>query len=101
MFVVINEYWYAVERFSVCVVINDAVERFMLLKGLVFSVVINEYWYAVERFSVCVVINEYWYAVERFCVCVVINEYWYAVERFSVLCGNKWILICCWKVFVW
>ena len=37
--VVINEYWYAVERFSVCVVIN-------------------EYWYAVERFSVCVVINE-------------------------------------------
>ena len=42
--VVINEYWYAVERFSVCMVIN-------------------EYWYAVERFSVCVVINEYWYAV--------------------------------------
>ena len=31
--VVINEYWYAVERFSVCVVIN-------------------EYWYAVERFLV-------------------------------------------------
>ena len=47
--VVINEYCYAVERFSPCVVIN-------------------EYWYAVERFSPCVVINEYWYAVERFSV---------------------------------
>ena len=31
---------------------------------------------------------------------VVINEYWYAVERFSIQCGNKWILICCWKVSV-
>ena len=58
-----------------------------------------------------VVINEYWYAVERFSIQCgnkwillkeysvwVINEYWYAVERFSIQCGNKWILICCWKV---